>query len=66
MSDDLTENEQKLVAGTLWDEFCDFLKYAGATLRRDGSPKDLQSQAEGHPLPHPPDPRCARDFRRER
>ena len=44
---DLTENEQKLADGTLWDEFCDLLKYAGATLRREGSPKDLQSQAEG-------------------
>lgn len=44
---DLTENEQKVADGTLWGEFCDLLKYAGATLQREGSPKDLQSQAEG-------------------
>lgn len=46
-ADGPTANEQKLLDGTLWEEFCDLLKYAGATLTREGSPRDLHSQAEG-------------------
>jgi hypothetical protein len=44
---ELTENEQKLLDGTLWGDFCDLLKYAGETLQREGSPKDMATQAEG-------------------
>ncbi len=42
-----TENERKILDGVLWGEFCDLLKFAGQTLQRDGSPKDLASQTEG-------------------
>jgi hypothetical protein len=40
--------EQRIVAGDAWDEFCDTLKAAGASLKFPGTPRDPFSQAEGH------------------
>ena len=34
--------------GRLWDEFCDALKAAGDLLRRDETPRDERTIAEGY------------------
>jgi hypothetical protein len=41
-------SEQRIVSGEAWDEFCDTLKAAGASLRFPGTPQDPTSQAEGY------------------
>ena len=41
-------SEQRIVNGEAWDEFCDTLKAAGASLRFPGAPQDAASQAEGY------------------
>ena len=46
MSDEMVV--QRIVDGSVWDEFCDTLKRAGAVVRRDGSPADPFDQAEGY------------------
>ena len=40
--------EQRIVSGEAWDEFCDTLKAAGATLKFPGTPQDPFTQAEGY------------------
>ena len=40
--------ERRVVEGQAWDEFCDTLKAAGASLRFPGAPQDPWSQAEGY------------------
>ena len=39
---------QRIVGGESWEEFCDTLKAAGASLRFPGAPQDAFSQAEGY------------------
>ena len=46
-----TEDEvaaERLVNGRTWDEFCDTLKAAGASLNFPGAPRDPFNQAEGY------------------
>lgn len=43
--DDL--HAQRVVSGKAWDEFCDNLRSAGASLMYPGAPRDTFSQAEG-------------------
>ena len=38
---------QRVVTGKSWDEFCDNLKSAGASLMYPGTPRDAFNQAEG-------------------
>ncbi len=40
--------EARIVSGQSWEEFCDTLKAAGATLRFPGAPRDPFQQAEGY------------------
>ena len=40
--------EQRIVSGKAWEEFCDTLKAAGASLSFPGTPRDAFSQAEGY------------------
>jgi hypothetical protein len=40
--------EQRIVSGEAWEEFCDTLKAAGASLKFPGTPQDPFSQAEGY------------------
>ncbi|EOD29162.1 hypothetical protein EMIHUDRAFT_234108 [Emiliania huxleyi CCMP1516] len=40
--------EQRVASGQAWDEFCDTLKAAGATLVAPGAPQDPLNQAEGY------------------
>jgi hypothetical protein len=42
------EAEKRIVSGTSWEEFCDTLKAAGASIMGMGSPKDPFTQAEGY------------------
>lgn len=44
----MTELEQKVVDGTVWEEFCDALKDAGKIVQSEMAPKDPFSQAEGY------------------
>jgi hypothetical protein len=39
---------ERIVSGKAWDEFCDTLKAAGASLNFPGTPKDPFNQAEGY------------------
>ena len=39
---------QRVVSGRAWDEFCDTLKAAGASLSFPGAPRDAFNQAEGY------------------
>ena len=39
---------QRIVSGKSWEEFCDTLKAAGASLSFPGAPRDPFSQAEGY------------------
>ena len=39
--------DERIVSGKAWDEFCDQLKAAGASLMFPGAPRDPLSQAEG-------------------
>lgn len=46
-----TEDEvaaRRVVSGASWDEFCDSLKAAGASMVFPGAPRDAFSQAEGY------------------
>lgn len=38
---------KRIMDGSTWSDFCDALKRAGATVLRDGSPKDAFDRAEG-------------------
>lgn len=40
-------SERRIVSGEAWEEYCDTLKAAGATLKFPGTPQDPFSQAEG-------------------
>lgn len=42
------EAEKRIVSGASWEEFCDTLKAAGASIMGMGSPKDPFTQAEGY------------------
>lgn len=44
--DDLSE--ERIVSGRAWEEFCDTLKAAGASLSFPGAPRDPFDQAEGY------------------
>lgn len=44
---ELDIHEERVVSGQAWDEFCDQLKLAGATLHSQGTPQDAFNQAEG-------------------
>lgn len=44
----LSDVEQRVVDGALWEEFCDALKDAGKILRSDKAPQDPFNQAEGY------------------
>ncbi|MCY3969826.1 MAG: hypothetical protein OXG74_07820, partial [Acidobacteria bacterium] len=39
---------ERVVTGRAWDEFCDTLKAAGASLNFPGTPRDSFNQAEGY------------------
>ena len=39
---------ERVVSGRAWDEFCDTLKAAGASLNFPGAPRDAFNQAEGY------------------
>ena len=41
-------NEERIVTGKAWDEFCDNLKAAGAALVFNGTPRNSFDQAEGY------------------
>ncbi len=41
-------SEQRIVSGEAWEEFCDTLKAAGASLKFPGTPQDPFNQAEGY------------------
>ena len=43
-----TPAEERVVSGASWDEFCDTLKAAGATILAPGAPRDAFNQAEGY------------------
>jgi len=40
--------EQRILSGQSWEEFCDTLKAAGASLSFPGAPQDAFNQAEGY------------------
>jgi hypothetical protein len=40
--------DRRIVDGQAWDEFCDTLKAAGASLKFPGAPQDAATQAEGY------------------
>jgi hypothetical protein len=42
------EAERRIVTGESWEEFCDTIKAAGASLRLPGAPQDPATQAEGY------------------
>jgi len=44
----LSETEERILSGRIWDDFCDRLKVAGGLVRSDGTPKDVQNQALGY------------------
>ena len=44
----ITEADQKIVDGTVWDEFCDALKEAGQIIQSEQAPQDAFNQAEGY------------------
>ena len=43
-----TSAEERVLSGRSWDEFCDMLKAAGATVAAPGAPRDAFNQAEGY------------------
>lgn len=43
-----SEAERRILSGQSWDEFCDTLKAAGASLSFPGAPQDPFNQAEGY------------------
>ena len=43
-----TPAEERVVSGQAWDEFCDTLKAAGASMVAPGAPRDAFTQAEGY------------------
>ena len=47
MTESLTQQEQRIVDGTVWNEFCDTLKLAGNTILAPGTPDDPMNRAEG-------------------
>ena len=44
----MSNAEQKVIDGTVWDEFCDALKDAGKILKSEKAPQDAFNQAEGY------------------
>ncbi|MGI9283102.1 MAG: DUF1214 domain-containing protein [Endozoicomonas sp.] len=44
----MTESEQKVIDGRVWEEFCDALKEAGKIIQSEKAPKDAFNQAEGY------------------
>lgn len=42
------ESEQRVIDGTLWEEFCDQLKLAGSIITRESSPQTPLDRAEGY------------------
>tara|TARA_B110000977_G_C11044361_1_gene480029 strand:- start:5 stop:1102 length:1098 start_codon:yes stop_codon:yes gene_type:complete len=44
----MSNAEQKVIDGTVWDEFCDALKDAGKVLKSEKAPQDAFNQAEGY------------------
>ena len=43
-----TPAEERVLSGRAWDEFCDTLKAAGASVVAPGAPRDAFTQAEGY------------------
>ncbi len=43
-----TAAERRVTSGEAWDDFCDTLKAAGASMLAPGAPRDAFSQAEGY------------------
>ena len=43
-----SEAERRIMDGSLWDDFCDQLKSAGALLSQEGPPGDLYTRAMGY------------------
>ncbi|MEO1652553.1 MAG: DUF1214 domain-containing protein [Bacteroidota bacterium] len=41
-------HEERIISGKAWNEFCDSLKAAGASLLYPGTPRDAFNQAEGY------------------
>ena len=41
-------HEERVMSGRAWDEFCDTLKAAGASVVAPGAPRDAFNQAEGY------------------
>jgi hypothetical protein len=44
----LSETDERILSGQIWDDFCDRLKAAGALVRSEGTPKDVMNQALGY------------------
>lgn len=44
----MNEQQQRIMDGSMWEEFCDELKNMGGLLKNDGTPGDLQNRALGY------------------
>jgi hypothetical protein len=44
----MSESEERILSGRIWDDFCDRLKAAGSLVRSEVTPKDVQNQALGY------------------
>ncbi len=44
----LSEAEERILSGRVWDDFCDRLKAAGSLIRSPGTPTDVHNQALGY------------------
>lgn len=44
----LSESEERILSGRVWDDFCDRLKAAGTLVRSEVAPKDVMNQALGY------------------
>ncbi len=44
----LSEAEERILSGRMWENFCDRLKAAGQLVAADGTPTDVQNRALGY------------------
>lgn len=44
----MSESEERILSGQVWDEFCDALKEAGRLVQSTGAPDDVFNKAEGY------------------